>query len=219
MLESHAACGSLIPGSTSLASSVARRCRFDWAVLLPQSWKSALVCIGNMRKGGVSPGTPAYNVAIRACAMAGEADRVSALLADMRASGAMPDEATSAAARLTGSGDNASAKSPSATISVEAASSRRVDPAGSVGKAGGSRPAAGANAAAAYDVCAKGKGNSGWSGGWQASGSRSWANVSYRPVVPEVEAMGEDHEIYGFCGSGMSGDVKSAAVESRWGRD
>lgn len=45
-----------------------------------------------MRKGGVSPGSAAYNVALKACAGAGEWDRAAALLADMQGTkGATPD--------------------------------------------------------------------------------------------------------------------------------
>lgn len=50
-----------------------------------------MVCLGNMRKGGVSPGSKAYNVALKACVGAGEWDRAAALLEDMSASGATPD--------------------------------------------------------------------------------------------------------------------------------
>lgn len=45
-----------------------------------------------MRKGGVAPGVAAYNVALRACAGAGELDRAEALLDDMKSSGATPDQ-------------------------------------------------------------------------------------------------------------------------------
>ncbi|CAN0422802.1 unnamed protein product, partial [Hapterophycus canaliculatus] len=45
-----------------------------------KGWKSALICLGNMRKGGVSPGSAAYNVALKACAGAGEWDRAAAIL-------------------------------------------------------------------------------------------------------------------------------------------
>ena len=47
-----------------------------------------MICLGNMRKGGVAPGQEAYNIALKACAGAGEWDRASALLEDMSASGA-----------------------------------------------------------------------------------------------------------------------------------
>ncbi|CAM9509785.1 unnamed protein product [Scytosiphon promiscuus] len=57
-----------------------------------KGWKSALICLGNMRKGGVSPGSAAYNVALKACTEAGEWDRAAALLADMEGTGgATPD--------------------------------------------------------------------------------------------------------------------------------
>lgn len=51
----------------------------------------------------MSPGTPAYNVALSACARAGELDRASALLADMRSSGATPDESSFASMRAAAS--------------------------------------------------------------------------------------------------------------------
>lgn len=44
-----------------------------------------------MRKGGVSPGPAAYNAALKACVEAGEWDHASTLLADVRASGGVPD--------------------------------------------------------------------------------------------------------------------------------
>ena len=44
-----------------------------------------------MRKGGVAPGSAAYNVALKACVGAGEFDRAAALLEDMEGSGATPD--------------------------------------------------------------------------------------------------------------------------------
>lgn len=60
--------------------------------LFAQSWKSAIVCLGNMRKGGVAPGVAAYNVALRACASAGEFTQAETLLEDMKSSGATPDK-------------------------------------------------------------------------------------------------------------------------------
>ena len=61
--------------------------------LRSKGWKSALVCLENMLNGGVSPGTRAYNIALKACAEAGEWDRAAALLRDMRACGVAPDAA------------------------------------------------------------------------------------------------------------------------------
>lgn len=46
-----------------------------------------------MRKGGVSPGPAAYNEALKACVEAGEWGHASTLLADVRASGGVPDAA------------------------------------------------------------------------------------------------------------------------------
>eukprot|EP00903_Cladosiphon_okamuranus_P018722 g17234.t2 len=56
-----------------------------------KGWKSALICLGNMHKGGVAPGSAAYNVALKACVEAGKFDRAAALLEDMEGSGATPD--------------------------------------------------------------------------------------------------------------------------------
>ncbi|CAM9186065.1 unnamed protein product [Ectocarpus sp. 4 AP-2014] len=67
-----------------------------------KGWKSALICLGNMRKGGVAPGSAAYNVALKACAGAGEWGRAAALVEDMQGSGAIPDEGIVAEIRAAG---------------------------------------------------------------------------------------------------------------------
>ncbi|CBJ27714.1 hypothetical protein Esi_0083_0044 [Ectocarpus siliculosus] len=69
-----------------------------------KGWKSALICLGNMRKGGVAPGSSAYNVALKACAGAGEWGRAAALVEDMQGSGAIPDETI--VAEIRAAGDN-----------------------------------------------------------------------------------------------------------------
>ncbi|CAM9729981.1 unnamed protein product [Ectocarpus fasciculatus] len=69
-----------------------------------KGWKSALICLGNMRKGGVSPGSAAYNVALKACAGAGEWGRAAALVEDMQGSGAIPADGIVAEIRAAGDG-------------------------------------------------------------------------------------------------------------------
>lgn len=44
-----------------------------------------------MRTGGVSPGTQAYNIALKACTEAGEWEHAVKLLGDMRTVGAAPN--------------------------------------------------------------------------------------------------------------------------------
>lgn len=78
-----------------------------------------------MRKGGVSPGSAAYNVALKACAGAGEWGRAAALVEDMQGSGATPDaglvvEITAATEGLRG-GSSSSSVSPGGDATAAAA--------------------------------------------------------------------------------------------------
>ncbi|CAM9635826.1 unnamed protein product [Ectocarpus sp. 6 AP-2014] len=108
-------------GGLSLASTVDRRKRDGVDARRPtaamelkraaevqkcadKGWKSAIICLGNMRKGGVAPGSAAYNVALKACAGAGEWGRAAALVEDMQGSGAIPDEGI--VAEIRAAGDN-----------------------------------------------------------------------------------------------------------------
>ncbi|CAM9107296.1 unnamed protein product [Ectocarpus sp. 8 AP-2014] len=108
-------------GGLSLASTVDRRKRDGVDARRPtaamelrraaevqkcadKGWKSALICLGNMRKGGVAPGSAAYNVALKACAGAGEWGRAAALVEDMQGSGAIPDRGI--VAEIRAAGDN-----------------------------------------------------------------------------------------------------------------
>lgn len=57
-----------------------------------------------MRKGGVSPGSRAYNIALKACIEAGEQGRAVELLGDMRTAGVAPNTNLSTMIEGTSSG-------------------------------------------------------------------------------------------------------------------
>lgn len=179
--------------------------------LTSQSWKSALVCVGNMRKGGVSPGTAAYNVALKACVEAGEWGHASKLLGDMRASGAVPVDAAVAAeleAAMT-RGDEAVVAS-AAVADVSSCDSWG----GVVGSQAGSPGTTTTNVV----VGGGGGGGVGAEGSWPSRGPAANAGRGFGSVAGESWRR-EALLIGGSGDSDLDEAFLSLSSSSRWGGD